>query len=394
MSKSPKTMRILHVTQSYYPFLERGGPTVKVRAIAEGLQARGHSNTVLTSWYGRPSAPSRTEMNGVQVIYLRPLLTYRATTLNSGLLTFCRKELGEFDVVHIYGLYDLLGPVVARAAFRRGIPYLLEPLGMSRPIDRSFRMKRVWHRIFGAKLFRHASFIIATSLQEQRELLEDGWPHKQVALRYNGVDLDDFATLPVRGTFRCEHAIPPDEPVLLLLSRLIPRKGADLLISAFAAACPEYGRLVIAGPEGEANYIRKMRDLARTAGVESRTIFAGPLYGDKKKSVLVDSDIFVLPSRYENFANVVAEAIACGKPVILTDQCGISEFVANRVGLVIQRTLPALTDALRQLLNDRALYERFQAACPQVAAQLNWPEMLNLQENLYARARDASRERC
>jgi glycosyltransferase involved in cell wall biosynthesis len=378
-------MRILHVTQTYHPFLERGGPTVKVRSIAEGLAQRGHQVTVLTSWYGRPYAARQVKLGGVEVIYLRPFATYRAMTFNSGLFDFCKKRLHDFDVVHIYGLYDLLGPVVAHYCFRSGIPFVLEPLGMVRPIDRSFRLKRLWHAIFGKKLLQHASLLIATSRQEEDELITDGFARERIALRYNGVDLKEFATLPAPGAFRSEWALPADEPIVLFLGRVIPRKGVNLLIDAFAQACPVHGRLVIAGPEGESGYVAKLREAAREKRIEDRTVFTGPLYGDQKKAALVDGQVFVLPSRYENFANGVAEAIACGMPVIISDRCGIQEFVAGQVGLVVPREGPALADALRQLLSDTALYELFQDACPRVAAQLSWSELLVTQEEMYAR---------
>jgi glycosyltransferase involved in cell wall biosynthesis len=378
-------MRILHVTQTYHPFLERGGPTVKVRSIAEGLAQCGHLVTVLTSWYGRPYAARQVKLGGVDVVYLRPFATYRAMTLNSGLLDFCKKRLREFEIVHIYGLYDLLGPTVAHYCFQSGIPYVLEPLGMVRPIDRSFRLKRAWHTIFGKKLLERASLLIATSRQEEEELIADGYPRERIALRYNGVDLKEFGTLPARGAFRSEWALPAGEPIVLFLGRIIPRKGVDLLIEAFAQACPERGRLVIAGPEGESGYVAKLRESAREKRIEDRTIFTGPLYGDQKKSALVDCQIFVLPSRYENFANGVAEAIACGMPVIISDRCGIQEFVSGQAGLVVPREGPALADALRQLLSDTALYDRFRAACPQVAARLSWSELLVMQEEMYER---------
>jgi glycosyltransferase involved in cell wall biosynthesis len=132
--------------------------------------------------------------------------------------------------------------------------------------------------------------------------------------------------------------------------------------------------------------------MARDKGIESRTVFTGPLYADHKKAVLADSQIFALPSRYENFANGVAEAIACGIPAIVTEHCGVSEFVLDRVGLVIPREIAALTDALRKLLGDSALYERFCNECPRVASELSWQELLGKQQELYARVCKAKNE--
>jgi glycosyltransferase involved in cell wall biosynthesis len=137
--------------------------------------------------------------------------------------------------------------------------------------------------------------------------------------------------------------------------------------------------------------VAKLRESAREKRIEGRTIFTGPLYGDQKKSALVDGHIFVLPSHYENFANSVAEAIACGMPVIISDRCGIQEFVAGQAGLVVLREGPALADALRQLLSDTALYDRFRVACPRVAAQLSWTELLGTQEKMYEHVLQSSR---
>ena len=64
-------------------------------------------------------------------------------------------------------------------------------------------------------------------------------------------------------------------------------------------------------------------------------IFTGALYDDAKVAVMADADIFVLPSRYENFANSAAEAVASGIPVIITDACGIRSLIDGRAGLVI-----------------------------------------------------------
>lgn len=387
-------MRILKVTQAYHPFVDAGGPAVKVRAIAKALAGRGHRVTVLTADLGLGlkegraaiAEPSRwgrqTHEHGVEAIYLSTLAQYRAMTLNPGLLRFCLERLHTFDLVHIYGLYDLLGPGVAYFC-RLDLPYLVEPLGMTRPIDRGFRLKRLWHKLLGNRLLRNASLLIATSEQEQQELTADGFPPAKVRVRYNGVDLREFENLPPRGTFRRKWNIPSDAPMVLFLGRLIPRKGADLLLEAFPRAFPDGGRLVIAGPEGDGGYLEELRRKAVALGLAARVIWPGPLYDEEKNAALADADIFVLPSQYENFANSVAEAIACRTPVIVTERCGISALVSQQAGLVIPRDVQPLVKALQELTANKALYTKLKAGCQQVAAKISWRELGRRMEDCY-----------
>src|SRR5260370_68970 len=148
-------MRILNVTQTYFPFLEFGGPAVKVRALSEALARRGHHVTVLTADWGLESRWSgnaeqsakersefgwRVEANGVEAIYLPTWLRFRALSWNPGTRRFCRARLRNFDVVHIFGLYDFLGPAVAEACRASGPPYVVEPIGMFLPIVGNLRL--------------------------------------------------------------------------------------------------------------------------------------------------------------------------------------------------------------------------------------------------------------
>ncbi len=291
-----------------------------------------------------------------------------------------------FDLVHFYGLYDLIGPAVGIVCRSQGIPYIIEPMGMYHPIDRGFWLKRMWHRLVGSAFWRNAAQIVATSEMEQQELLAADVPPGKLVVRYNGINLSEFADLPARGTFRAKWHIPPQEPLILFLGRLIPRKGADILIEAFASSCPKSGHLVIAGPEGERGYRAYLEERARNSGVESRVTFTGPLYDADKLAILADSDLFVLPSRYENFANAPAEAIACGIPVIITNACGIRSLVDGRAGLVIPPDKGALAESLGTLLNDMRLYAQFKASCPEVADELGWSRLTEQMEGYYGLA--------
>lgn len=388
-------MRVLKVVQSYFPFQDRGGPVAKVRALGHGLAERGHSITVLTADLGFAKQNGfgidvkqckwgwNAEKDGVEIFYLSTFGHYRALTLNPHVVGFCADSLKRFDVVHFYGLYDLLGPAVSHFCRKHHVPYVIEPMGMYRPIDRGFMLKRLWHRTMGTAFWQNASQIVATSEMEQEELLADGVPAEKLVVRYNGVPAAAQSPDPVRGTFRSKWGIPLEEPLIVFLGRLIPRKGAAILIDGFKETCRDAGRLIIAGPDGEPGYRATLENHALRCGISSRVIFTGPLYDEEKDALLADADLFVLPSRYENFANAPAEAMASGVPVIVTEACGIRSLVSGRAGLVIPPDKDALVSAMRTLLSDRSLYEQLKQGCRAVTEQLSWNYLSRQMEGYY-----------
>jgi glycosyltransferase involved in cell wall biosynthesis len=391
-------MRILKVAQTYFPFLEGGGLPVKVRAIARRLVQRGHRVTVLTTDWGCRAAVGRMAHlepdargwwagdQGVEAIYLRPWLRYRALSFNPGVIGFCRSELETYDLAHIYGLYDLLGPPVAYFCRRRKIPYALEPMGMFRPMVRSLRLKRVYHRFLASRLIGGAACLIATAEQERRELIEDGLPPARVIVRRNGIEAPEH--LPAPGTFRHRWGIPAETKMVLFLGRLVAKKSPDLLMQAFAhivgaSAFPD-ARLVVAGADEGDGYRRKLEELSARLNLGERVLFTGPLYDEAKWEAYRDADVFVLPSQHENFGNTAGEAVACGTPVIVTDRCGIAPLVAGRAGLVVAFDVNALQESLSRVLKDTALRRRLGEGCNEVAQSLSWEEPIKQLETVYS----------
>src|SRR5208282_1807717 len=230
---------------------EVGGPPVKVRALAQGLAERGNEVTVLTADWGFEARSSEGEAgtaerspfgwrrveNGVTAIYLPTWLRYRSVSWNPAVKRFCRARLQNFDLAHIYGLYDFLGPAVANACVRRKIPYVLEPIGMFVPIVRSLRLKRIYHALFGQRLFAGASAIVATSEQEVEELAGGGVEREKIVVRRNGVEAP--LSWPDKGTFRKGLGIAKEAKVILFLGRLSDKKSPDMLLEAFASLSKE-----------------------------------------------------------------------------------------------------------------------------------------------------------
>jgi len=391
-------MRILKVVQAYEPFREMGGAVVKVRAIAHGLSQHGHEVTVLTSNLGlnRLTESGKYVLtrwgreavhNGIRTIYLPTRARYRALTFNPALRPFLHECLRQFDLVHIYGMYDLLGPQTAYACRSLGVPYILEPMGMFRPIVRNIALKRLYHWIWGRRMARGARHIVATSPMEAAELTAEQIPRDQIVVRRNGIEMP--ITMPASGEFRARWTIPPDAAMILFLGRVVSKKSPDLLLEAFArwrTTSPRGGSavLVIAGPEEGDGYYQRLQRAAVSLGVNANIRFTGPLYDDQKWAAYRDADVFVLPSQDENFGNSAGEAMAAGVPVILTDRCGIAPLLLHRGAIGIPHNREDLTDALHAVLDQPGARDQLAAGCVEAARSLSWSTPLDEIEALYA----------
>jgi len=333
---------------------------------------------------------------GLKTVFLRSAGHYRSLSLNPSAFGFCRERLSDYDLAHVYGLYDLFGPTVTFFCRRNLIPYVVEPMGMFRPIVRNIALKKAYHWMLGNRLLAGAYRLIATSDQEKQELMDGGIEAARIVVRRNGVEVPE--SIPARSAFRAEWRIPPDAKLVLYLGRVEAKKSPDLLIEAFVRwrkTSPSGANsiLVVSGPEKDQGYSARLRSLTSSLGISETVRFTGPLYDERKWSAYRDADVFVLPSQNENFGNSVAEAMACGTPVIVTDQCGIAPFIADRTGLVVQHDLDSIADALKILLEDEDAITRFRNACPSVVKELSWEAPVLEMIHLYREAVSHGTER-
>jgi glycosyltransferase involved in cell wall biosynthesis len=371
------------VSYAYPPFFQMGGPPRKVASLAEEIARRGHHVEVLTANHdvGRPGFVR--DDGGVRVRYLRSIARYRATvTFNPGFRRAVREQMRHADVLHVFGLYDMLGLTAARAARSAAVPYVLEPLGMFRPISRSYRKKRLYHALFGNRLVSGAAAIVATSTLEREALTADAVPPQRVVVRPNGVDLGGFADLPSRGAWRARYSLSADDTVILFLGRLAPIKRLDLVIDALTDTSLVRAHAMFVGPD-EDRTRAALESRAADRGVEDRVRFTGPMYGSEKLEALVDADVLILPSESENFGNVVLEALACGLPVVVSERCGIAPEIDDRVGYVVPLDAERVARALSRVLADPGIRARVAETGPATAARYSWDSVVAQMEAIY-----------
>lgn len=373
-------MRILQVTATYYPELQFGGAPHKIHPLSCGLAKRGHEVKVVTFYSAQPTARQSQVFDGIQVQYL-PWIGQGSwqAPLDLGKLV---EAVQEADIVHCYGLYNLLCPAAAFWAHHVDRPFLLEPLGMYIARGRNVPAKVIYHRLFTSRMARWATRVVATSPREIEELsgLVEG---QRLVLRRDGIDLAPFQNLPAGDSFRARYTIDDHERVVLFIGRISPVKNLEQLVLAFRQAALERVRLVMVGPMLEPDYATRLQRLIVDLDLDDRILLAGPLYDREKLAALAAADLLVLPSLSESFGLAAAEAVAAGVPVLLTQSCGIAPIIHGRAGLAVPQSTAALAEGLRLMLEDAEERARLTRLRDDVLAELSWEEPLREIERLY-----------
>jgi glycosyltransferase involved in cell wall biosynthesis len=269
-----------------------------------------------------------------------------------------RRHVQDYDLIHIHAVFSYCSNAAALLAASHGVPYIVRPLGVLN--EWGMRNRRPWlkklsFRLLESRVFAGASLVHYTSEEERLQASRIGVSQRSAVIP-NPVALP---TEPRRhaGWFRAKYPELAARPWILFLSRIDPKKGLDILLDAFARlrACRFRAVLMIAG-DGDRRLLARLRERANQLGMGQDIVWTGFLDGDQKAAALADADIFVLPSYSENFGIAVAEAMAYGLPVVVSDQVAIHhEITAAEAGLVVPCNADPLADAIAKLLDSREL---------------------------------------
>ncbi len=341
-------MRYLHVISSMDP--HGGGPAEGVRQLCLAGTRKGHDVEVAT--LDPPDAPWASQ-NPFPMHQLGPtrLGTYMYAPR---LLPWLRENLPRFDAVIVNGLWQYHGLAVWRATRQSGTPCFVFIHGMLDPWFRhEYPLKHLKKWLYWPwadyRLLRDASGVLFTCEEERLQARQSFslYRAREIVVSYGtpGPPVDDPAAQ--REAFLAGFPQLRDRRFLLFLGRIHPKKGCDLLLKAYAqVAARDPGLLlVIAGPDPD-NLQQGL--LASVPDLDpARIVWTGMLTGDAKWGAFRTAEAFVLPSHQENFGIAVAEALACGTPVLISNKVNIwREIQAGGAGLVAADTLAGTKDLL------------------------------------------------
>lgn len=373
---------------AFYPSL--GGVEELVRQLAHAYRKRGVKAIVFTNRWPR-GLPRHEVYEGIE-IYRLPMrfpqgstkanLTYRLSrnAILREIVTILRRN--NTQVLHVQCVSSN-GYYALEASRALNLPLVVTTQGeRTMDADRIFEKSQFLNHTLRL-LLNEADHITACS-QDTLEDLEEYrgtpfGPRGQVV--YNGIELDDF-----------KNATPfvHPRPYVLGIGRLVPQKGFDVLLKAFARAQLPNTDLILAG-DGSEN--QALRQLSAELALGDRVVFWGRADRATAPQLFKGCAFFVLPSRHEPFGIVNIEAMAAGKAVIATRVGGVPEIVTHgQNGLLVPSgDVASLAKTMQELSADAALKERLAACGYRQVEQFSWStiagQYLQIYEDVLAKRR-------
>jgi len=340
-------MNLLRIIPSLDP--RGGGPMESARHIDAQLIRNNHSVEVVC--LDTPSQPFWANYPATVHALGPTKLSYR---YSPKLVPWLRDNHMRFDAVIVDGLWQYHSFATWRVLSSTDTPYFVFTHGMLDPwFKHTYPLKHLKKWLYWPwaeyRVLRDARAVIFTCEEERLLARQSFWLYRaKEAVTSFGTSSPPGNGDELSKRFLEKQPQLQDKRIVLFLGRIHEKKGCDLLLDAFARIASNNPRLhlLMAGPD-QADWVAKLRAQANKIGIVDQVSWPGMLQGDDKWGAFYAAEVFCLPSHQENFGIVVAEALGCGKPVLISNKVNIwQEIEADGAGIVREDTVTGTLDGL------------------------------------------------
>ncbi len=327
-----------------------GGPAAEVAWLSKLLAEEGHEVTIATGTGKNESIPTDEKVNYIS--FDNPQFLH-FSWLNA--IKYLKKLIVENDIIFATGIWGPIDGFALRLAWQKNKPVFIRVCGMLEPyiLSRHPVKKRIGSLMYVKKNLERAAGVIVNSLSEAEHVEKAGVKKEKILVIPNGIKIPE--KIIDKKTAKKELGLDPEEPVLLYLGRIHPKKGLHFLLEALSGlnVPDKHFKLVVAGDFSDSYYQNKIEHMVQVLQNGKKVVFTGFSTGAKKILHFCAADCFILPSESEGLPNAVLEAMAYKLPVIITHGCNIPEVEQYNAGLVVDTSSVKLKDAINWFLTGK-----------------------------------------
>lgn len=349
-------MKILHVIPAIGSIY--GGPSISVLELLESIVRNGiPADIVTTDANGRQQldVPLQTwiENKGYRIQYF-PCWYLNDYKISLSMTQWLFKHVHDYDVVNTHAIFSYSVLPAYWACQHYQIPYVVHPHGM---LDSWALAYKSWKKFFYYALIEKPALERASRIRvlahSEAESVKGLSLKTPAALIPNGIWQQDFDTLPNPENFYQAFPQTQNKTLILFLGRIDPKKGLDLLASAFGKIRQNFpqAHLVVAGPDN-IGFLSTVKDYFAQANCLNTVTFTGMLTGSLKYAALAAASVYVAPSYSEGFSMSVLEGMASGLPCVITTACNFPEAAIAKAAHVVDINVDDITNALINCLSD------------------------------------------
>jgi len=370
-------MKVCMITPTFFP--RRGGAEVGIYELSRRLLELAHEVTVITPEFDHMK--DRENIDGIEVYRFPSLLKFPASIPQNVIHFYVLLKRIKPDVVNMhYMLPTGIGAAIVCKTLHT--PAVLSVIGQD-IYDPIHPTRRIYYPLMKWIMSNVKRITCISSFVMQRAI-ELGAPPSRTEVVPFGVDVDMFNPQISGKCIREKYGLA-DEPIVLAVQRLSPRKAVEYLIQAVPHVLekvPETTFLIVDGGQR----LRRLKDLAEELKVKDRIVFVGSAPRSALPKYYAAADIFVLHSRFEALGLVLLEAMSSGKPVVTTRVGGTTDIVEpGKTGFLVEPKNPIeLARAITTLLKNKQLRNKMgDEARKKVTKYFSWESVTHKMLKIY-----------
>jgi len=330
-------MKICHIVSHIDE--EASGPSYSVPMLCNSISTLGNEVT-LTTLSSRGIRPRYDLINHKEFISTNFL---KKLGISNEMKKWFSRNINEYSFIHSHGLWMMPNIYPATFSNKYNKNYIISPRGTlsKNAMVFSKSVKNIFWYSFQKRALDRATAFHATSEDEYNDIRSLGFK-APVAIIPNGIEIPNEVIIPQKSR--------PNKK-LLYLGRIHPKKGLEMAINAWSKLehlYPNWSFNIVG--KGEDAYIKSLKNLVKVKNI-NRVEFFGPLYGEDKQKIFQDSDLFILPTKSENFGMVVAESLSNSTPVITTKGAPWKDLKTHNAGWWVDISENELELALKDAMN-------------------------------------------